>query len=188
MKKAMRVMAGSLKGAELQFTKSPDVRPATQKVREAVFDILQDRVVGARMLDLFCGSGSVGIEALSRGASHVDFVDLVTRDVSANLRRIDITGKASVYRTDARKAIAAAARRGKQYDIVFIGAPYPYPHTEAVISEIGKKEILAASGVLLVEHDRSREMSRRAAALELRRAYSYGQTAMSLYQYGEEHA
>lgn len=181
-------MAGSLKGAELQFTKTPGVRPATQKVREAVFDILQDRVVDARMLDLFCGSGSVGIEALSRGASHVDFVDLATRDVSANLKRLDVSHRASVYRTDARKAVAAAARRGKHYEVIFVGAPYPYPHTEAVVADIAREAILAGSGVLLVEHERSREMSPRAGSLELRRGYTYGQTSLSLYQHGESPA
>lgn len=181
-------MAGSLKGAELQFTKSPDVRPATQKVREAVFDILQNRVVACRMLDLFCGSGSVGIEALSRGASHVDFVDLVTRDVSANLRRLELSHLASVYRTDARKAVAAAGRREKRYDVIYVGAPYPYPHTEAVVAKIAEERILSVSGVLLVEHDRSRKLGTSAGTLELRRVYTYGQTYVSLYQHGEDHS
>jgi 16S rRNA (guanine966-N2)-methyltransferase len=178
----MYVIGGELKGRRLVFTKNPKVRPMTQLVREALFNIWRDRVTDAVMLDLFCGSGAVGIEALSRGAGHVDFVDLNTREASRNVRDLGLGARCAIFRVDALKALERAAKKDKTYDIVFAGAPYPYEHLPQVLSLFDRLPLLRPDAVLTIEHEKGSALPTHFKNFSLLRDYAYGQTLITVFK------
>ena len=115
----MRIVAGTHGGRRITAPKGRDVRPTSDRVREALFSILGDRVAGAAVLDLFAGTGALGLEALSRGAARVTFVDRDTAAVRANLDALGL--EAEVHRRDALAFLKSA---GSAYDLVFVDPPY----------------------------------------------------------------
>jgi 16S rRNA (guanine(966)-N(2))-methyltransferase RsmD len=178
----MHIIAGHLKGRRLEYVSTPELRPASQKVRSAVFNILQERIVGARVLDLFCGTGSVGLEALSRGAAHVDFVDHDVTLVVRNVKHLDVSAEVNIYRKDALRAVQTIVSSTKSYDLVYVGAPYDYQETPAVLEAVGTGGVVAAGGCLMVEHRNRTHPLDRHGGLVLARRYSYGQTILSVYK------
>ncbi len=181
----MYVIGGELKGRRLVFVKNPKVRPMTQLVRESLFNIWRDHVQGAAVLDLFCGSGAVGIEALSRGAGRVDFVDLSVREASQNVRALGLESRCSIFRVDALKALERAAKNGKSYDLVFVGAPYPYEHLGRVIESFDRLPLLRPGALLTVEHEKGTSLPERFATFALLRGYAYGQTLITVFRANE---
>jgi 16S rRNA (guanine(966)-N(2))-methyltransferase RsmD len=178
---SMNIIAGKLKGKKLFFVQNRCVRPMTQKVREAIFDILRDRIEGTTMLDLFCGSGSVGIEALSRGAARVDFVDLDVRTVIRNVNALGIDSSAAIYRRDALKVPQWLQKEGKAYGFIFIGAPYDYDKTKEILSLIGDSRLLKPGGLLMVEHRKGTDFPEALGGMAKRKIYRYGQTLLTTY-------
>jgi 16S rRNA (guanine966-N2)-methyltransferase len=119
----MRVIAGSAKGIQLQAVPGSGTRPISDRVKEAVFNILGDQIVGARILDLFAGTGSVGIEALSRGATQAVFVEKqakATNTIKTNLRRTGFRASASIVQTDVFKFLSGEP---EPFDLVYIAPP-----------------------------------------------------------------
>jgi len=178
----MHIIAGELKGRSLVFTKNPKVRPMTQLVREALFNIWRDHVADAVMLDLFCGSGSVGIEAISRGAGHVDFIDLSIREVTQNIRDLGTDANCSVFRIDALKGLERAAQNNKTYDLVFVGAPYPYEHLDLVLKSFDRLPLLRPGAILTIEHERVTALPTDFMNFSFLRTYTYGQTLITLFK------
>ncbi|HET9720591.1 MAG TPA: 16S rRNA (guanine(966)-N(2))-methyltransferase RsmD [Solirubrobacteraceae bacterium] len=150
----MRVIAGSRRGATLRAPRGRDVRPTSDRVREALFSVLAD-VGGERVLDLFAGSGALGIEALSRGAAEVTFVDssaAALDAVRANLSALQLTGE--VRSGDALRFLAAARSGGRLYDLVFIDPPYGQALALAPKLSAALPPVLAGRARVVVESDR----------------------------------
>lgn len=143
----MRIIGGELKGKVLSYPK--EIRPAESKVRSAIFEILKERIKNSLVLDLFCGAGSLGIEALSRGAKSVTFVDnspIVLRYLKKNL--VGLENKVAVFKADVPKII----RRLKQsYTLIFIDPPYFSKLSEKVLKNIVDCGILASSGLIFLK-------------------------------------
>jgi 16S rRNA (guanine(966)-N(2))-methyltransferase RsmD len=151
----MRVIAGTYGGRRLQAPPGLDTRPTSDRVREALFSILGERVHGARTLDLFAGSGALGIEALSRGAQEVTFVDSAApaiRTIGANLEALG--ADATVVRAEARRFLGGASHSGRSYDLVFLDPPY------RLAASLGRdlsgplEAVLARGGAVVAESDR----------------------------------
>ena len=179
----MRVIAGSRKGHKLAAPRGLDTRPTSDRVRENVFNLVGP-VDGARVLDLFAGSGALGIEALSRGATSVVFVERdpdAVRTIERNLDKLRLTG-ARVIHGDALRTIAQEAIAGAKYDLVLVDPPY------GMLTEIQPRlarhlpPLLAADGVLVVETDSRTEPQ---LPLAVRTSRRYGQTRVTLFE-GEQ--
>jgi 16S rRNA (guanine966-N2)-methyltransferase len=150
----MRVIAGSYKGRVLKTVKDLSVRPATDRVKQTIFDMLTHRLSfdGARVLDLFAGSGSLGIEALSRGAHHVTFVESNNEAesfIEKNLETLGCEGSAEVIGMD---AMQYPRRAREQYDLIFADPPYDYDETATIPSIVFQDKLLKRHGYLLIEH------------------------------------
>ncbi len=176
----MRVIAGSRKGHKLAAPHGLDTRPTSDRVRENVFNLVGP-VDGARVLDLFAGSGALGIEALSRGATSAVFVERdpdAVRTIERNLDKLRLTG-ARVIHGDAVRAIAQEAIAGAKYDLVLVDPPY------GMLTEIQPRlarhlpSLLAADGVLVVETDSRTEPD---LPLAVRTSRKYGQTRVTLFE------
>lgn len=157
----LRVIAGTAKGKRLKSRKAKDLRPATGFVREALFNILGPSVVECVFLDLFAGTGSIGIEALSRGAAKVVFVEVDAQNASLIKENLKITGfkeKGVVYRGDVFKILPLLKKHGWQFDLVFVDPPFRQRLAEPVLEAIFQLELLAPGGIAITR-TASREKS-----------------------------
>jgi 16S rRNA (guanine966-N2)-methyltransferase len=186
----MRIIAGTFRSRQLHSLKGLPLRPTSDKLRETLFDILGELVVGARFLDIFAGTGAVGIEALSRGASEVIFVEKYPPAVALikkNLASLDISGGARVLPLDALKALerlggeptAAHARR----DLLFFDPPYAEKAEYASVLEfLGESTLLAVGGVVIAEHQRALDLPECSGKLDRVRVLRQGDAALSFYR------
>jgi 16S rRNA (guanine966-N2)-methyltransferase len=176
----VRVIAGSRKGQKLSAPRGLDTRPTSDRVRENVFNLVGP-LEDARVLDLFAGSGALGIEALSRGAASAVFVERdpeAVRTIEHNLDRLRLTG-ARVVQGDVLRTIAEEATAGAKYDLVLVDPPY------GMLTEIQPRlarhlpPLLAADGLLVVETDARVEPE---LPLPVRTSRKYGQTRVTLFE------
>lgn len=150
----MRVVSGTARGTKLKAVPGDSTRPILDRVKTALFDILRPRLSRATMLDLFAGSGSVGIEALSQGASHCTFIDInnnAFKTIQANLEATHLKDKASVYNTDAFSYL----RRSKEsFDIIYVAPPqFQGLWTEAMHTVAERPELVKSGGLVIVQID-----------------------------------
>jgi 16S rRNA (guanine966-N2)-methyltransferase len=153
----MRVVAGTAKGLHLDVPKGRDVRPTADRVREALFSSLGERVRGARVLDLFGGTGALAIEALSRGAASAMIVELDRRTaefIEANVARTGFADRAKLVRGDALKAISRLGSTGAKFDLAFLDPPYASDLAERALAALVANGLLAEGGVAVMEHER----------------------------------
>ena len=175
----MRVIAGSYGGRTLKAPPGAATRPTSDRVREALFSILGERTHGARVLDLFAGSGALGLEALSRGAETVTFVDdapAAIKAITANLQAL--SAGAEVRRGEALRFLGEACTRGAQYDLVFLDPPYRQAERLARPLSEALPAVLAPGAVAVAESDRRAPL---ALALPLHDERRYGDTLIRTY-------
>jgi 16S rRNA (guanine(966)-N(2))-methyltransferase RsmD len=190
----MRISGGAAKGRRIPYKKASArgkdeerLRPTSSKVREAIFDILRDRIDGSSFVDLYAGSGSVGIEALSRGAKKVTFVEtniLRIRIIEQLLSEFGFKEKAEIIRSKAYDFIEREARRGGSYDIIFLDPPYQSEELMKVLPLIGRTRVLKDNGVVVAEHFSKRTLPDNIEGLTMVRSYRYGDTALTVYRSG----
>jgi len=184
----LRVIAGQFRSRILHAPHGMDTRPTSDRLRETVFNVLAARIADAVFLDLYAGSGAVGIEALSRGAREAIFVEQAEaplRAIRANLGTLGIRGG---YALEAR-SVAAALRnlteRGRQADIVFLDPPYAAVEQYALtLGLLGGecRALLAPGAVAIAEHEKRRELDERYGALGRTRVLTQGDAALSFYR------
>ncbi len=176
----MRIIAGDKRGAKIVAPKGHDTRPTGDRVREAAFNLIGP-VDGATVLDLFAGSGAMGLEALSRGAERAVFVESdpeAARAIERNLDKLRFTG-ATVVRRDARTALAAEASARRVYDLVIADPPYAeWPELERTLGPY-LAQVLAPDGLLVVETAARVEPQ---LPLDLRTSRRYGSARLTLYE------
>ena len=180
----MRVIAGKYKGRILKTVPDNSVRPATDKVKGAIFNVMQSRVdwSEATVLDLFAGSGSVGIEALSRGAKKVIFVEnsrAALQFLKLNLESIGANGDAQVMQGDVFQFLKSAYRK---YDVVFADPPYALESLPELPNRIFDSNIVSEDGFLIIEHPTRFEFQP-GSRWEIATQKSYGRTTVSFFQY-----
>jgi 16S rRNA (guanine966-N2)-methyltransferase len=179
----MRVIAGILKGRRLKPPTWDGVRPTSDKLRETLFNILAPRIAGAHVLDGYSGTGALGIEAISRGAARVTFVDSDRRAealITENIAQCGVKGGYAIIRATVAVAIDdLGATPAEPFDIILLDPPYDDPQVDVVIAAGG--EALAPAGVLVFEHPRRRAAPERAGRLVRVRQVTSGDSALSFY-------
>jgi 16S rRNA (guanine966-N2)-methyltransferase len=181
----MRVISGSARGRALKAVPGTSTRPTTDKVKEAVFSMIGPYFDGGRVLDLFAGTGGLGIEALSRGADHAIFIDVEKKSIDTVLHNLEVSGfreKAEVYRNDAGRALKLLAKRGLQFDLVFLDPPYKMKVIQQLITAMEDQALLRPSVLIIVEHDVDDVLAETVGSLELKRRAHYGDTAITIYE------
>ncbi|MFH1347432.1 MAG: 16S rRNA (guanine(966)-N(2))-methyltransferase RsmD [Candidatus Margulisiibacteriota bacterium] len=179
----MRVISGKAKGKKL---KAPSqARPLTDQAKEALFNILRSKVVDCVFLDLFAGSGAVGIEALSRGASKAVFIELNRKAVGIirqNLKSTELAELAEVYAIDALRALKIFERKNEKFDIIYLGAPYDSPALEKALVKLGEDGLINESGLLIAEHRKQHKLLDEYGDLKVFREAKYGETVFTFYE------
>ena len=184
----MRIIAGSLRSRRLKAPEGVDTRPTLDRVKESLFSILQHRVVSARVLDLYAGSGARSLEALSRGADSAVLVDCAPRACQAIRENIEALGcgdKAKLLRMRDTAALSRLAEEQRQFDLIFLDPPYRMD-AAPICALIAEKGLLSGDGVIVVEHSRETPPAVR-PPLALPDQRNYGVVGLSFYRWmGEE--
>ncbi|MGD0883579.1 MAG: 16S rRNA (guanine(966)-N(2))-methyltransferase RsmD [Thermodesulfovibrionales bacterium] len=188
----MRISGGVAKGrrvgskkAFIQKSEEEELRPTSSKVREAIFDILQEQIRDASFLDLYAGTGAVGFEALSRGATRVDFVEtspLRVRIINHFLSEFNFKERSRVIREKVHDFIKKTTPRGDSYDVIFLDPPYFSDELLRVLSLLGEGGIARDGGIVIAEHFYKTVLPDTMNGLRKRRTYNYGDTSLSLYR------
>ena len=177
----MRIIAGSLKGRRLPSPKWDGLRPTSDRLRETLFNVLGPSVQGARVLDAYAGTGAVGIEAFSRGASHVTFVESDRRAVeliAANLAHCGVNDGYAIIRVDFARA--QSRLQGTEFDIIFLDPPYGVQELTAALTAVAG---LAGSETrVVIEHARRDRAPHQVEALVLTRELSSGDSGLAFYR------
>ena len=182
----VRIAAGQFKGVTLDVPRA--VRATEGKVRQALFNILGAFIEGARVLDGFAGSGSLGLEALSRGAAFVAFVESDTEAVMSlrdNLGRLGAEVPREAWRVlhlEMARALPELAKTEAPFDVVLLDPPYRSDEGKKALNSVVECAILAPAGLIVIEHDRRTELPLSIGSLQQSRRHRYGDTVLSLYQ------
>ena len=178
----LRISGGEYKGQRLRSSDGPDLRPTSERVRLAIFSILgQSALDQARVLDLYAGTGALGIEALSRGAAWADFVESDgrrSRNIGVNLKDLGLADRARVYRSRVERALNIVSGR---YDLVFADPPYGAEPWEWLLGRLEEKGLLNEDAVLVAEHSPRSELAERYGGLGQASHHRYGDTVVSVY-------
>ena len=178
----MRVIAGTARSIPLKSRDGLQTRPTTDRVKVSMFNIIQFEIEGREVLDLFGGSGALGIEALSRGADHAVIVDHDPEAVSIirdNLRRTKLQERAEVVRADYLSYLKSCK---KQFDLVFLDPPYAEKFLENAIKRISEIDILKSGGIIVTERPAGKLLDCEYPGLERSKDYRYGKTVITLFR------
>lgn len=182
----VRVVAGSAKGRPLKSVPGMGTRPTTDKVKEAIFSMIGPYFDGGTVLDLFAGTGGLGIEALSRGMGRAVFIDMESKSietVKANLKSTGFESNAEIYRNEAGRAIKALEKRKYIFDLVFLDPPYRMKNGDALMTEMATRGLLSTGALLVLEYESSYSYPEEITEFLHLRTAKYGETAVSIYEY-----
>ncbi len=181
----MRIIGGTARGKRLASFRGMSIMPTTDKVREAIFNILSQPFSFKTVLDLFAGTGAMGIEALSRGAETAVFVDndpKAVKLVKKNLELCRFTGRAKIINMDVQSALTFANKKRESFDLIFIDPPYLMSLTAVVLNYIADKKLLNADGLIVAESSKRMIWDGEIKGIELFDRRRYGDTVVSFYK------
>ncbi len=185
----MRIIGGEKKGRRLVSFRGRDIRPTTDRIREAIFDTLSSKdfrfLDSKAVLDLFAGTGALGIEAMSRGVGRGIFVDIDSRAlkvIERNLDLCDLTERSELFHADVFLSLSRLRRKGMVFDLIFADPPYEKGLAMRTIAMVAKKGLLAADGWMVVEHSRREPVAQEVSGLICVDNKLYGDTRVSYYR------
>lgn len=185
----MRILAGKFKGKRLFAGKDLSIRPLTNRLKENIFNILQDFVIKKKTLDLFCGSGSFGLEALSRGALRVDFVDQAENSIKylkTNLSNLGLEpGLYKIYHQDAMKF---CLHMNISYDLILMDPPFKFQLLQELTEQIADGKILSPKGILVVHHELTNPLASSSEHYKIFDQRRYGRSLISFINHGDSDA
>ncbi|MFS0778758.1 16S rRNA (guanine(966)-N(2))-methyltransferase RsmD [Neobacillus sp. 3P2-tot-E-2] len=186
----MRVVSGICKGRPLKAVPGNTTRPTTDKVKEALFNMIGPYFDGGSGLDLFAGSGGLGLEALSRGLDKVIFVDREAKAIQTiheNIQNCKMEDKAEVYRNDADRALKALIKREIHFDYIFLDPPYKKQQLVSLVEKISEHRLVTNGGFIICEHSHDVVLPERAGGFSRYKQEKYGIIAITIYsRFSEE--
>ncbi|SDG94476.1 16S rRNA (guanine(966)-N(2))-methyltransferase RsmD [Alteribacillus persepolensis] len=185
----MRVISGTAKGVILKAVPGMKTRPTSDKVKEALFHRIGPYFRGGAGLDLYAGTGSLGIEALSRGFDSFVFVDKspqAVKIIRQNVKAASFEQSSRIYRNDTSRALSALEKRNEVFDLICMDPPYDYQQLAEMLTTIYEKGLLRLSGYAICEHRSSVELPDYVSGLSKQQAHTYGDTAVSIYGFDHE--
>lgn len=193
----MRILGGLVKGRRTakksllitRYSLQEGFRPTSSKVREALFDIIRDKIKGSSFVDLYAGTGTVGLEALSRGADKAIFVEPSVsriRAIKENAERFGFHERAVVIKGRAYEFLREAANEKQSFDIFFLDPPYYSDEIMKTLPMIGEGRLLNEGGVVIVEHFFKKKLPDVAGKLKILKSYRYGDTMLTFYKRKDE--
>ncbi len=184
----MRVISGTRKGLPLKAVPGAGTRPTTDKVKESIFNMIGPYFEGGLAVDLFAGSGGLGIESLSRGIDTCIFIEKDPRAIQIiheNLKKCKLEDQAEVYKADATRAIKALEKRQARVDLLFLDPPYQKVSYYELIEQFVEKNLLTENAVILCEHEKGVDLPNQYGPFVLARKELYGSTIISIYRQEE---
>jgi len=181
----MRVIAGTHRGRRLQGPQGFVLRPTSDRVREALFSILAHRLLNCRFLDLYAGTGAVGIEAVSRGAKHVICVESAHQAkalVQLNIAHCGVGDRMTIVHQTVQRFLSQADHWDEPYDIIFADPPYEsVPEFVSLVGAVDTGRLFAVDAWLIIEHALKTSLPASVAGMTFQRCYRYGDTALSIF-------
>lgn len=180
----MRIITGIAKGKKLKAPIGMNTRPTADRVKESLFNIINDKCFEADVLDLFAGTGNLGLEALSRYAKRCVFVEQdkdTLKILKENIKELKFSDKGEVLNKEALNALDILATSGVKFDIIFLDPPYGKGLIEKSIEKINKHNILKSNGIIVSEYDQTDEMPEKIGNLIIYRTQKYGRTKISFW-------
>ena len=184
----MRIIAGEFKSRLLTFPKNKLTRPMMDRVREMVFNILGDFVKDASILDVFAGCGSIGLEALSRGADEVTFVEngpWALKTLHQNLERLELKDRAVVLTIDVEKALKRLQHQHKNFSIIFLDPPYNQGLVKKILLHLDQSDIVTPLTQIILHHSRQEKLPESLEKLQVLREKRIGQACLSFLSGGK---
>ena len=181
MMRDIRITGGIVKNRLVRFHSRPGLRPTTSLVRSAIFNIVSPYLVNPLALDLFAGTGALGIEALSRGAVYLDTVEenvLNCKTITSNLKELGFASISKVHQSKVEKKIPLLTG---PYDLITMDPPYSYPNTNEILENLAHSLILNTGGILVLEHSKPLAFPEKLGSLSQIRSATYGETLLKIY-------
>lgn len=181
----MRIRSGMAKGRRIKALDTLAVRPTLSRVKASLFDILGSRVVGAKWLDLYSGTGNIGLEALSRGAERVIFIERNARQIrliKENLSNLELTQGGQVYQGEVKSAIRCLEQQANKFDLIYLAPPFLKGLCLPTLTCLAGSTILEADSLVTVEHHKKEELLNSIGCLKLINQRRYGDIMLSFYQ------
>ena len=178
----MRITSGIYKGVNIVLPKSSTIRPTSEKIRMALFNTLGDLILNSTMLDIFAGSGAIGIEALSRKASSVNFIEKdrnLCKLINETLININQQNLSHVIQGN---AVTILKQLNSKYDFIFADPPYDYDNKDEILSIIEKSELLNPEGMIILEHRSNENINETSINIKRFDVRNYGDTQISFYK------
>lgn len=178
----MRIITGSAKGTKLKTPRGMETRPTGDRVKESVFNILGSLLIDAKVLDLFAGTGNLGLEALSRGAASAVFIDRSSASIDLIRENIELTklsAQAEVIKGDSFTTLDRLINNNLQFDLIFCDPPYNKGMVQKVLNKVEKSKFLSSNGVIVVEHSKHEIINDEFKQLNIKRTEKYGETLVS---------
>lgn len=178
----MRIIGGTLKSRKIQFPKTKLTRPMTDRSKETLFNILGGLVDSKHILDLYAGSGSLGLEALSRGAMSVTFVDQAdwsSKVIQKNINELELQAKAEIIQMDVLRAITKLEKMGRKFSMIFVDPPFLKGLVKKTLMKLDQSDIVTPFAQIVVGHARQEELPESLTSLNLTRTKRIGQACLS---------
>ncbi|MEF9933663.1 MAG: 16S rRNA (guanine(966)-N(2))-methyltransferase RsmD [Clostridium sp.] len=181
----MRIISGSAKGRKLKTPEGLDTRPTSDRVKQSVFNIILKHIFDARVLDLFGGTGNLGIESISRGCENCVFCEENKKSfeiLKENVKTLGFEDKASIYNRDGFKVLKQLADENKQFDVIFLDPPYGKGLVEKSIGEIHRFNLLSDDGIIIAEYDNVDNLVEKIGDITVYRTEKYGRIRISFFK------
>lgn len=184
----MRVISGKVRGLKLNTPKNEDVRPTTDRVKESLFNMINAYIMDSDILDLFAGTGSLGIECLSRGSNRCVFVDKSKESidiVKSNIKKARMDEQSTIMNIDFKNAIKTLGNKNERFDVIFMDPPYYKNMFIDALSAIDENNLIKDDGIIVVEHDTKNSFPDNIGKLYKSRDKKYGNTTLTFYKMEE---